>query len=251
MASFVVTGVGGFQDAVAASLTRAVTESGVTRVVGLSSWGAQHAEGTGPVAGLHRFERLLSAAPGVDTLWLRAGYFMENLLDHADTAREHRRISAPLDPDLPLPFVTTRDIGTRAAEELVTGAFSGTEVLELQGGREASMREVTEVIANAVGAHDLVYAQLSLDAFRAELRGNGVSPNVERMMAEVGTSLNSRHTRMRQPRTARTSTPTSIEKFVEEEFAPRYRRAARTESSEATPASGRKRGRSVAHGPYR
>ncbi|QLH21030.1 NAD(P)H-binding protein [Streptomyces sp. Rer75] len=211
-----------FQDAVAASLTRAITVSGVTRVVGLSSWGAQHAEGTGPVAGLHRFEQLLSATPGVDILWLRAGYFMENLLDHADAAREHRRISGPLAPDLPLPFVTTRDIGTRAAEELVTGAFSGTEVLELQGERDVSMREATEVIANAVGADDLVYEQLDLETFRAELRRNGVSLNVERMMAEVGTSLNSQHTRMRQPRTARTSTPTSIENFVEEEFAPRY-----------------------------
>ncbi|MFC8075060.1 NAD(P)H-binding protein [Streptomyces sp. NPDC057307] len=216
---------GAFQDQVAASLTEAVTESGVTRVVGLSSWGAQHAAGTGPVLGLHRFEQRLSALPGVDTLWLRAGYFMENLLPHIHSARVHHRISAPFEPDVPLPFVTTPDLGGRAAEELATGTWHGTEVLELQGERDVSMREAVGVIAKAVGADDLTYEQISIADFHAGLRAEGVSVNVADMMAEVGAALNSRHTRMEQPRTARTSTPTSIERFIEEEFAPRYRAA--------------------------
>ncbi|MFE7611500.1 NmrA family NAD(P)-binding protein [Streptomyces celluloflavus] len=216
---------GAFQDQVAASLTKAVTESGVTRVVGLSSWGARHPKGTGPVMGLHRFEQRLSAVPGVDTLWLRAGYFMENLLDHVDTAAAHHRISAPFEPDLPLPFVTTGDVGARAGEELANGTWHGTEVLELRGERDVSMREAVSVIAKAVCADDFTYEQTSLADFHAELRSKGVSLNVADMMAEVGEAINSRHTRTEQPRTARTSTPTSIERFIEEEFAPRYRAA--------------------------
>ncbi|MEW1655646.1 NAD(P)H-binding protein [Streptomyces sp. NPDC093707] len=214
---------GAFQDQVSASLTEAITASGVTRVVGLSSWGAQHAAGTGPVAGLHRFEQRLSAVPGLDTLWLRAGYFMENLLDHVEVVRETHRLRAPFDPDLPLPFVSTRDIGVRAAEELADGTWRGTEVLELQGERDVSMREATDVIAKMTGAADLAYEQIGLAAFHAELREKGVSANVADMMAEVGKAINLRLTRMQQPRTARTSTPTSIERFVDEEFAPRYR----------------------------
>ncbi|MFE6685839.1 NAD(P)H-binding protein [Streptomyces sp. NPDC057743] len=214
---------GAFQDRVATSLAEAVAASGVTRVVGLSSWGAQHAAGTGPVAGLHRFEQRLSTVPGVDALWLRAGYFMENLLEHVDSVRELHRISAPFDPDLPLPFVSTRDIGDRAADELANGRWRGREILELQGEREVSMREATDLIAKAVGVDDLAYEQVSIDRFHAELRRMGVSANVADMMAEVGTSLNLRHTRMQQPRSTRTSTPTSLERFVAEEFAPRYR----------------------------
>ncbi|MFI7104191.1 NAD(P)H-binding protein [Streptomyces sp. NPDC050161] len=216
---------GAFQDQVAASLTTAVTASGVTRVVGLSSWGARHPQGTGPVTGLHRFEQRLSTVPGVDTLWLRAGYFMENLLDHIGTARAHHRISAPFDPDIPLPFVTTADVGARAGEELATGTWHGTQVLELQGQRDVSMREAAGVIANAVRADDFTYQQTSLAGFHAELRSKGVSANVADMMAEVAEAVNSRCARTEQPRTARTSTPTSIERFIEEEFAPRYRAA--------------------------
>ncbi|MEF3113951.1 NAD(P)H-binding protein [Streptomyces chrestomyceticus] len=216
---------GAFQDQVAASLTEAVAESGVTRVVGLSSWGAQHADGTGPVKGLHRFEQRLSAVPGVDTLWLRAGYFMENLLDHLGTARTHHRISAPFEPGLPLPFVCTRDVGARAGELLATGDWHGTEILELQGERDVSMREAVDVIAEAVGADDFTYERTSLADFHAGLLAAGVSADVAAMMAEAGEAINARHIRMRQPRTARTSTPTSIERFVADEFAPRFRTA--------------------------
>ena len=85
------------------------------------------------------------------------------------------------------------------------------------------MREAVDVIADAVRADDFGYERTSLADFHAELRGNGVSINVADMMAEVGEAVNSRHMRMEQPRTARTTTPTSIERFIEEEFAPRCR----------------------------
>lgn len=155
-------------------------------LVGRSSWGAGHPEGTGPVKGLHRFEQRLSAVAGVDTLWLRAGYFMENLLSHVHNAATHHRISAPFDPDLPLPFVSTPDIGARAGDELATGTWHGTEILELQGGRDVSMREAVGVIAKAVGADDLTYEQSGIADFHAELRDSGVSVDVADMMAEVG-----------------------------------------------------------------
>ncbi|MFH8348162.1 hypothetical protein [Streptomyces sp. NPDC018045] len=89
-----------------------------------------------------------------------------------------------------------------------------------------SMREAVGVIANAVGADDFTYERTSLADFPAALRSKGVSVNVADMMAEVGEAVNSRHMRMEQPRTARTSTPTSLERFIEEEFAPRYRAGA-------------------------
>lgn len=66
-----------------------------------------------------------------------------------------------------------------------------------------SMREAVGVIAKAVRAYDLTYERMRLSDFHAELRGNGVSVNVADVMVEVGEAVNSRHTRMRQPRTAR------------------------------------------------
>lgn len=186
---------GAFQDEVAASLTAAVAASGTRRVVGLSSWGAQHAAGTGPVQGLHRFENRLSAVPGTEVKWLRAGYFMENLLEHVDSVRTLRRIVAPYRPDVPLPFVTAPDVGASAAD-LLTEPWTGTQVRELPGERDVTMEEVTALIGTATGIPQLVYEQCDIATFREALRRAGVSDSVAEMMAEVPVAVNSGHLRM-------------------------------------------------------
>lgn len=207
-----------FQDQAAAALTDAVTRSGVPRVVALSSWGAQHPSGTGPVAGLHRFENRLSTVPGADITWLRAGYYMENLLDHLDSVRTHRRIIAPFDPGVPLPLVTTTDVGIAAAEELARPQ-TGTRIRELQGERDVTMHEVAQAITTAIGA-PVTYERRTVEAFHEQLREAGVSDNVAAMMTEVPRAVNTGHLRMTQPRTPETTTPTSLESFIRTEFVP-------------------------------
>ncbi|TDD00484.1 NAD-dependent epimerase/dehydratase family protein [Saccharopolyspora terrae] len=207
-----------FQDRAAAALTDAVTLSGVPRVVALSSWGAQHPSGTGPVAGLHRFENRLSTVPGVDITWLRAGYYMENLLDHLDSVRTHGRIIAPFDPDVPLPLITTTDVAFAAAEELARPQ-AGARTRELQGERDVTMNEVARAIATAIDA-PVTYERCTVETFHEQLREAGVSDNVAAMMTEVPHAVNTGHLRMTQSRTLETTTPTSLETFVKTEFVP-------------------------------
>src|SRR5271168_1756527 len=61
-------------------VAKAVKESGLRYAVHLSSYGAQLAEGAGPVSGLHSSEEKLNAINGLNVLHLRAAYFMENNL---------------------------------------------------------------------------------------------------------------------------------------------------------------------------
>ena len=61
-------------------IAMAVKESGLRYAVHLSSYGAQIAEGAGPVSGLHSSEQKLNAIEGLNVLHLRAAYFMENNL---------------------------------------------------------------------------------------------------------------------------------------------------------------------------
>jgi uncharacterized protein YbjT (DUF2867 family) len=68
------------QDVVTESLAKALEATGVGHVVALSSFGADKADKTGPIAGLHVLEERFSQIPKLNSLFLRAGYFMENLL---------------------------------------------------------------------------------------------------------------------------------------------------------------------------
>ncbi|GAA4679542.1 NmrA family NAD(P)-binding protein [Streptomyces youssoufiensis] len=204
------------QHRIVEAMTVALAAAGVRRVVTLSSWGADQEAGTGPVAGLHRLERRTNTLDAAVT-HLRAGYFMENLLGQVESIRRDGRVAAPFTPDLPMPFIAAEDVGRAAARHLVgpTPARPGApEVVELHGERDLSMAEVTAVIGRLADLPGLRYVQQSIERFVADQRAAGASANVAGLMAEVARSINSGHIAARQPRSAATTTPTTIETFV-------------------------------------
>jgi nucleoside-diphosphate-sugar epimerase len=73
----VAADVRAWQDRVGEATVKALRESGVKRVAFLSSQGAEHASGTGPIAGLHAQENRLREL-GIDVAVLRPAYFFEN-----------------------------------------------------------------------------------------------------------------------------------------------------------------------------
>src|SRR5258708_34454 len=90
-------------DAIAASLKN----TGVKNVVALSSIGADKANGTGPVIGLHNLEQKLNQLSVANVLYLRAGYFMENTLRHTAIIRMMGSTAGPIRPDLKLPLIAS------------------------------------------------------------------------------------------------------------------------------------------------
>lgn len=207
------------QHAIVDAMTAALSSAAVGRVVTLSSWGADKPAGTGPVVGLHYLEQRINALDAVVT-HLRAGYFMENLLGQVENIVRDCVIATPFDPDVAMPFIATPDIGRAAAQSLLVPA-SVSDVLELQGQRDLSMVEVTEVVATIGVGPQLRYVQQSIEEFAAAQRLAGVSENVTGLMVEVVHAINSGHTATLQPRSPRTTTPTSIETFVAETLVPR------------------------------
>src|SRR5262245_2407853 len=69
-----------YQREIASGIASALRQAGVRRAVTLSSIGAELADGTGPIAGLHVLEELLNGIPQLEGVHLRAAFFMENQL---------------------------------------------------------------------------------------------------------------------------------------------------------------------------
>src|SRR5713101_2124468 len=103
----------------ASATAAAVEAAGVPHVVMLSSVGAQQADGTGPVLGLHDAETVFSRARAAVT-FLRAPYFMENW-GRSLYAVEQGVLPTFLVVDKAIPLVATRDVGTAAARLLAEG----------------------------------------------------------------------------------------------------------------------------------
>ncbi len=211
------------QAKVADAIAHAIEQTQVKHAVSLSSVGADKAEGTGPVAGLHYLEQTLNRIAELDILHLRAAYFMENTLAQIPIIQTMGITAGPLRADLMLPMIAARDIGAAAAEALVRLAFNGQQTRELLGQRDLSYAEVATIIGRAIGQPDLNYVQLPDEQLRAALTQMGMSLNVANLILEMAGALNSGHMRALEKRSAENTTPTSFESFVEEEFVPRYR----------------------------
>jgi len=108
----------------------------------LSSIGAQHASGTGPIVVCHHLEKQLAGVAGVTAL--RAAYFLNNWLMVKEAI-----VAGQLPSFFPegkaFPMVSTQDIGD-AAVELLTQATPAAPVVELAGPRELRVAEVAEVL---------------------------------------------------------------------------------------------------------
>jgi uncharacterized protein YbjT (DUF2867 family) len=213
----------GHYDQVGDAIAAAVKNAGIKNVVALSSMGADKSSGTGPVVGLHNFEQKLSGLDGVNVLFLRPGYYMENTLGQAAVIRMMGAVAGPFRPDLKLPMIATRDIGAVAANALLSLEFHGKQSRELQGQRDLEFTEVAAIIGKAIGKPDLKYIQPPNEQVRAGMVQSGMSDQLARLLLEMAESLNSGYMRFLEPRSPQNTTPTSFETFVAEIFVPLYK----------------------------
>ena len=212
-----------YQERVSNALAAALENNGVRHAVVLSSTGADKSDGTGPVLGLHDLERKLEAIPGLNALFLRAGYFMENLLPQVGIIKSLGYTAGPVRSDLALPFIATRDIGAFAADALSRRDFQGKQRREVLGARDISYAQVAKVIGAAISKPDLTYQQAPAAQLKPVLTQMGMSPNMADLLLEMSEALNSGHMRALEPRSAQNTTPTTLETFVAEVFVPAYR----------------------------
>jgi uncharacterized protein YbjT (DUF2867 family) len=205
------------------AIAKAVKESGLRNAVHLSSYGAQLAEGAGPVSGLHSSEQKLNAISGLNVLHVRAAYFMENNLAAIGMIHGMGIFGNALLPDLKIPMAATRDVGDYAAQRLLNLDFSGIQTRELLGERDISMTEATAVIARGIGKPDLRYVQFPYDQVQQALTQLGVPPKGAAMYIEMYKAINAGVLVPLEPRSEENTSPTSIEQFVEDVFAAAYR----------------------------
>jgi uncharacterized protein YbjT (DUF2867 family) len=211
-----------YQEQVNDALVSAIEKNGLTYAVVLSSFGADKPDKTGPVVGLHSLEKKLERISELNAVYLRAGYFMENLLPQVGVIKSFGDMAGPVKADLALPMIATRDIGAVAAEVLLKLDFKGKRPRELQGARDVTYTETARIVGAAIGKPDLAYNQMPGAHLKPALLQMGMSSNMADLLLEMADALNSGYMKMLEPRSAENATPTTIETFVAEVFVPAY-----------------------------
>ncbi len=127
----------------------ALERSPVRHVAMLSSIGAQHAEGTGPIVPCHHGERVLSGLTKTTVSFLRVGYFMQNLASFLGTIRAQGVLPVLFSTDRPVAMIAAEDFARMVVAELLEGAPEH-RVMEVSGPEDPSFEQVAAVFARVL-----------------------------------------------------------------------------------------------------
>jgi uncharacterized protein YbjT (DUF2867 family) len=164
----------------------------VPHAVVLSSIGAQRPSGTGPIVTTHYAETTLPKAAGTKFTFVRAAYFMENILGFAHPMKNDGVLPVFGGGETyPFPMVATRDIGETAAGALLAPP-DATQWIELSGPQEYSFAEAAAAASQILG-RAVQALPMPLDQIVSALTKVGFSQNVaglyREMVAAFGSGL--------------------------------------------------------------
>lgn len=202
-----------YQNRIGGSIARAVAESGVGRVVNLSSGGAHLPGGTGPIAGLHDQEQRLNGLANVEVLHLRPGYFFENHLHAAGLIKGLDIYPSMEKSDAPIPMIATQDIAAVVARELQAPAGGRGRVLHLRAGRLYTMQEAAGILGAAIGKPGLRHVQADPAQAKAGMVQHGFSQDVADLFEEMAAALSDGRIGAGFSDGPVEPTPTSLEEF--------------------------------------
>jgi len=203
-----------WQTAAGRALTAGIKASGVPYVVNLSSVGAQHREGTGPIAGLREQEDRFNELTEANVLHLRPVFFMENFFMSLAGIQQMGALAMPLPGDRPIPMIAAADIGVEAARRLLRMDFEGHHTKELLGPAEYSLTEVAGLIGAAIGKPDLPYLQVPYEAVEEALAAMGIHSATVALYIEMYRGFESRLVTPLESRSTANTTPTTFAEFA-------------------------------------
>lgn len=195
----------------------ALERRGVERVVCVSALGRGVARHAGLVSASLSKDDLI-ASTGVSFRALAMPSFMENLLRQVEPIRNQGLFFSPLSGDRKIPTCATRDIAAVAARLLLDRSWSGQDSVPVLGPEDLSFNDMAQIISEVLGK-PVRFQQVPMDAFKARLAEQGMSPAFVQGMVDMMTAKNEGLDNA-EPRTPQASTPTSFRQWCEEVLKP-------------------------------
>ncbi|GAA3001786.1 NAD(P)H-binding protein [Actinokineospora diospyrosa] len=164
---------------------RAFATHGVSHVVGVSALGrgTPQAAHAGLVTASLAMDDLI-ADTGVAYRALANPSFFENLLEDADSIREHGVFTDTLAPDHPAPLVAVADIAAAAAALLLDRSWTGVDSVAVLGPQDLSPNDLARIMTEELG-RPVRYQRESLDDLRTTMLAYGLNAAFVEAMVDM------------------------------------------------------------------
>lgn len=162
----------------------AIKAAGITRVVMLSSVGADASEGTGPVQGVHRVEKILRGLDGVNVTVLRSGFFYINFLRDISLIKSKGIFGNNYNGDNKLALTHPEDLSTALAEELQAKG-NGFEVKYIVSDVSTG-NQIAELFGQAIEKPKLVWTNIPDEQLTQGMLAGGSPAELVGLIVEMG-----------------------------------------------------------------
>lgn len=178
-----------FYRSTASAYAQAIRQAGVTRVIHLSSFGAELDHGTGFIVGSHQSETILNELADVAITHVRPTSFYYNLFGFIGQIKHTGRIAANYGADDVIPMVSPTDIAVAITDEIELPAEH--RKVRYVSSDEPTGNEVAAKLGAAIGKPDLQWVLISDEEALAGLKAAGIPAHVAEGMVELYGSIHS------------------------------------------------------------
>jgi len=167
---------------------RAIAQSGVKRVVNLSTIGAHLEQGSGILIGAHDIEHMLNdLSPEIAITHMRPTSFYYNLYGYLDMIKTEGLIAVNYGAEALIPWVSPTDIAAAIAEEIATPLVG--RKIRYVASEELTGNEVARILGAAIEKPDLSWVIVSDEQTQQDLEAIGMNPNIAAGLVEMYASL--------------------------------------------------------------
>ena len=196
-----------------ATFKAALEQQPVAHVVYLSSIAAQLPGGTGPVA-MHFHGETELRQLTTPVTFVRASYFMENLLAFTTPLTTAGVLPALFDPERTIDMVATVDIGRAAADSLLGPTPKQHEVIELSGPTPYTLQDAA-VAFGATLHRDVTISRVPAEAVTGTLVQAGIGANMAGLYSEMSAAISAGVFQFEGGSAKRVHGSTTLQAFVE------------------------------------
>jgi len=178
-----------YYERIAGNYAKAIRESGVQRVVYLSSIGAHLAKDSGILIGHHKGEAILNNLADVAITFMRPVGFYYNLLGFVPMIKSRGVIAANWGAGEKLVWVSPIDIAAAVVEELETSLVG--KKIRYVASDELTGNETASILGAAIGKPGLQWVIIPGEEMLAGLKAAGLNPTIAAGLVEMYASQQS------------------------------------------------------------
>ncbi|WPP48564.1 NmrA family NAD(P)-binding protein [Catalinimonas niigatensis] len=190
---------------------KAVESSSIKKIVGLSSYGAQHASGTGNLMLSYMLEHAFVGLP-VQQIFVRPAYYYSNFLPYLPVVKAEGILPTFFPVDLKLPMISPQDVAHFVAEAM-TKTVEGVAIYELEGPTHYSPEDVAQTLGQVLNK-DVKAEQIPRQRWKETLQQAGFYVDAMKNLMEMTEAVISGLARPEKKETIAVTGRTTLEQYM-------------------------------------